>query len=54
MLGDARYAMLPTSVAPLWGIEFEAARAAAPVDLVTDRTLTAEARRKFLEMLSGS
>ena len=54
LLGDARYAMLPTSVAPLWGIEFEAQRAEARVDLVTDRTLTPEARRRFIEMLSGS
>jgi inner membrane protein len=51
MLGDARYAMLPTSVAPLWGIEFEAERAESRVALVTDRTLTPEARRRFFEML---
>ncbi len=53
MLGDARYAMLPTSVAPLWGVEFEAERASARVDLVTDRTLTPEARHRFIEMLFG-
>jgi inner membrane protein len=53
MIGDARYAMLPTSVEPLWGIVFEAERPEARVELVTDRTLTAEARQRFLDMLLG-
>jgi inner membrane protein len=53
MLGDARYAMLPTSVEPLWGIEFEAERPTARANLVTDRALTPEARRRFLDMLLG-
>jgi inner membrane protein len=53
MIGDARYAMLPTSVEPLWGIVFEAERPDARVELVTDRTLTPEARSRFVEMLLG-
>lgn len=53
MLGDARYAMLPTSVEPLWGIVFEAERPDARAELVTDRTLTPEMRRRFLNMLLG-
>ena len=53
MIGDARYAMLPTSVEPLWGIVFEAERPDARVELVTDRTLTPEARGRFVDMLLG-
>lgn len=53
LIGDARYAMLPTSIEPLWGIEFEARRPDARVRLVTDRTLTPAARRRFLDMLLG-
>ncbi len=53
LIGDARYAMLPTSVEPLWGIAFEAERPDARGELVTDRTLTPEARRRFLQMLLG-
>ena len=53
LLGDARYAMLPTSVEPLWGIEFDAANATAQVKLVSERTLTPEARQRFFDMLFG-
>jgi inner membrane protein len=53
MIGDARYAMLPTSVEPLWGIVFETERADAQARLVTDRALTPEARGRFVEMLLG-
>ena len=53
MVGDARYAMLPTSVEPLWGIAFESERPDARAELVTDRTLTPEARGRFVEMLLG-
>ena len=53
MVGDARYAMLPTSVEPLWGIVFEAERPDARAELITDRALTPEARGRFLDMLLG-
>jgi inner membrane protein len=53
LIGDARYAMLPTSVEPLWGIAFEAERPDARAEIVTDRTLTPEIRSRFLEMLLG-
>ena len=53
MLGDARYAMLPTSVAPLWGLAFETDQPGTPASLVTDRTLTTEQRRAFVHMLLG-
>jgi inner membrane protein len=51
MIGDARYAMLPTSVEPLWGIVFEAERPDARAELVTDRILTPELRHRFVDML---
>ena len=53
MLGDARYAMLPTSLEPLWGIAPGAAGGPHPVEFVTDRRLGPEDRRRFLDMLLG-
>ncbi len=53
MVGDARYAMLPTSVEPLWGIAFGSERPDAKAELVIDRASTPEARRRFLQMLLG-
>lgn len=53
VLGDVRYAMLPTAVAPLWGIALDPAAADAPARLVTNRSLTAEARQRFVAMLRG-
>jgi inner membrane protein len=53
MIGDARYAMLPTSVEPLWGIVFGAERPDARAELVTERAFTADARRRFVDMLLG-
>lgn len=52
-LGDARYAMLPTAVAPLWGIALDRGAPDAPPRFVTDRSLTPEGRRRFIEMLLG-
>lgn len=51
-VGDARFAMLPTSLQPLWGIE------ATPEDpgtlsFVVDRELDAHGRTEFLRMLKG-
>jgi len=49
-LGDARFAMLPTSLRPLWGIERgDDGRAR----LFTDRRLSAEERGRFLALLLG-
>jgi inner membrane protein len=52
-IGDARYAMLPTSVVPLWGIVYEAERPDAGVRFVTDRQLTPQMRWRFVDMLLG-
>jgi inner membrane protein len=52
-LGDIRYAMLPTTIAPLWGIVHDSADPDAPVKFATDRTLTPDMRRRFMDMLLG-
>ncbi len=53
-IGDGRYALLPTSLRPLWGIRIDPARAELPATLVTDRSMTAQMRRDFLAMLRGA
>lgn len=53
VLGDARYAMLPNSTIPLWGIVVDPARADRHVELLTLRELNAGVRRDFLAMLRG-
>lgn len=53
VIGDVRYAMLPTSVTPLWGIELDAASPDAHARFVTERTLTPQTRRRFVDMLLG-
>ena len=53
LVGDARYAMLPTAIAPLWGIVYEAERPDAGVRFVTNRALTPETRQRFFDMLLG-
>jgi inner membrane protein len=52
LLGDVRYAMLPTSVEPLWGIVLPA-DAEQPAEFVTNRGLTPGKRRSFVAMLLG-
>ena len=52
-LGDARYAMLPTAIAPLWGIEFDSTATDAPPRWITSRALTPATRSQFLTMLLG-
>lgn len=53
MLGDARYAMLPHSTAPLWGIVINPEQPNEPVDFVTRREFTPAARQQFIAMLRG-
>ena len=53
MIGDARYAMLPTSIEPLWGIELDPEAPDAPVRFNTTRRLDADTRARFLAMLFG-
>jgi inner membrane protein len=53
-LGDARYAMLPTSLRPIWSIRFDAAKPEQPVTVITDRAMSEEERARFIEMLLGN
>lgn len=53
VVGDIRYAMLPDSLSPLWGIRFDPARPDGHVELVTFRDLPAAGRAHLLAMLSG-
>lgn len=53
MLGDARYAMLPTSIEPLWGIVVDPKTPGAPVRFETTRRFTPEIRTRFVDMLLG-
>lgn len=50
-VGDGRYALLPTRIAPLWGLEWSAD--AQQATFVTRRELTAEIRAAFIAMLLG-
>jgi inner membrane protein len=50
-VGDGRYALLPTRIAPIWGLEWTADGAPA---FVTRRDVTPEIRRDFIAMLTGS
>jgi inner membrane protein len=52
-LGDARYAMLPTSLHPMWSIRFDVTQPERPVELITDRTMTPNDRARFMDMLFG-
>jgi inner membrane protein len=49
-VGDARYAMLPTTLRPLWGIE---PHPGGGVRLYTDRAMDARERRRLMDMLIG-
>lgn len=50
LIGDARYAMLPTSLTPIWGIRWNAA---GQVEFVSDHTMRQEMRAHWLAMLTG-
>lgn len=53
VLGDVRYAMLPNSVEPLWGVEMEPARPDRHVEFRTFRQADAATRKAFWGMLRG-
>lgn len=52
-VGDARYAMLPTSVNPLWGIRVDAKEPEGETVFFTRRDTSRETRQMFLRMLTG-
>jgi len=51
VLGDVRYAMLPTSIRPLWGIELNLDAPNEHVTFDTYRTMPDTERKSFLAML---
>jgi inner membrane protein len=53
LVGDARFAMLPTGLRPLWGIAPSTTGTGAPLRVVTDRSMSEEERARFLGMLLG-
>jgi inner membrane protein len=53
VLGDARYAMLPTRIEPLWGIEIDRSAAYSPTPFVNIRDAGPEVREQFIDMLLG-
>lgn len=53
MIGDARYAMLPTQVDPLWGLQINNEKPNQTSEFVTRRKLTSAMRQLFIDMLLG-
>jgi inner membrane protein len=51
VLGDARYAMLPTSLSPLWGLEFDPKKPDQAVRFLTFRDAGVEVRQLYFDML---
>ncbi len=54
IIGDIRYAMLPNSVTPLWGIRLDPDSLNSHADEVTFRKTDAETRKMFFDMLAGN
>lgn len=53
VIGDGRYAMLPTSLSPLWGIKADTSHPHQHVPFLNFRNASEEIRSKFLKMLLG-
>lgn len=53
IIGDGRYAMLPTSIKPLWGIEIDTTKPNQHVNFNTYRDANSEVRQVFMNMLLG-
>ena len=53
VLGDGRYAMLPTSVKPLWGISIDTTAPGRHVRFDSYREMIEQDRDRFLEMVMG-
>ena len=52
-IGDIRYAMLPHSKAPLWGIEHDPDAPERPAQYVVKRTFNRTLQQRFLTMIRG-
>lgn len=53
VLGDVRYALLPDSLKPLWGIRVDATRTDAHAEFLTLREFGVPEREHFLALLQG-
>ena len=53
MIGDARYALLPDSIKPLWGIEFDVDQSQQHAQFVTFRNNHQPYLERFIDMLKG-
>lgn len=51
--GDLRYAMLPDSVEPMWGIRIDPDNPDAPTEFIVDRRFTPAMRTTLIAMLKG-
>ena len=54
VIGDARYSMLPTTIAPLWGISIDTTSTNNHVNFDNYRDTSKETREAFLEMVFPS
>ena len=54
VIGDARYALLPQSNVPLWGIEIDLEEPDAPARFVNFRTVDEQDRTKLWTMIRGA
>jgi inner membrane protein len=54
VIGDGRYAMLPTSVSPLWGIQIDTLKPDQHIDFKTYREATPRVRTQFKKMILGN
>lgn len=54
LLGDVRYAMLPTIIRPLWGIRLDSRHPEAHVQFETSRRMSRQEIERFLDMLRGA
>ena len=54
LLGDVRYAMLPTSTRPLWGIRLDMRQPEAHAQFETSRRMSGEEIDRFMAMLRGA
>ena len=54
LLGDVRYAMLPTSTRPLWGIRLNTQHPQSHAQFETSRRMSQEEINRFIEMLRGA
>lgn len=53
VIGDGRYAMLPTSMSPLWGVKTDTAATSQHLPFLYFRDAGDEVRSEFVEMLLG-